>query len=174
MIRKMKLRGRVTSGPNGTLSFSSTLHDGTPVSLNVTDKDVQINEDFDQVTKSADAWLMVTQQAQQDYRCYIILPKPSLQFGKYITVKMSQLSAQTPIIEKLSAKLQKPEVVEEPKPEVVEEPKAKKKNKKKKTQIEESQAEENSSEQKPIFENIADKYTSKWKNLFGRKDHDEN
>jgi hypothetical protein len=104
MIKKMKLRGQVTSGPDGSLSFSSKLHDGTPFSVNVNDKDVQINEDFDSVTKSADAWLMVVQQAQQDYRCYVLLPKPSLQFGKYIMVKMGQLSSQSPTIEMTSTK----------------------------------------------------------------------
>jgi hypothetical protein len=61
-------------------------------------------------------------------------------------------------------------VAEEP---VAEEPVAEDKTKKKKAQIDQPVEEIQPVEQKSVLESVADKYTTKWKNLFGRKDHDE-
>lgn len=84
----MKLWGDIIRTPQG-LVFESNHCDGTPFSLPVFEDDVQITGEFEK--NKAQGWLFVIQEGQQDVRCYLSLPRPSLQFGKHITVNQSQL-----------------------------------------------------------------------------------
>jgi hypothetical protein len=90
MIKKMKLWGDIINTPSGFI-FESSHCDGSSFSLPVFPDDVQIASEF--VKDVAQGWLYVIQEGQQDVRCYITLPRPSLQFGKHITVNQSQLDS---------------------------------------------------------------------------------
>lgn len=91
MQKKMKLKGRVLKGADGSLTFSSTMHDGTPFNMPVTEYDIETNDAFEPDRMTVDGWLFVVQEAQQDTRCYLTLPKASLQFGRQVVVQDLQL-----------------------------------------------------------------------------------
>jgi hypothetical protein len=93
MIKKVRLLGRVRSDDQGQMIFTSKLHDGTPLSVVVTECDIQLNGTLDEKDNSTSAFLYVVQEAQQDHRCYLTLPKPSVRFGKSVTVHYSLLSS---------------------------------------------------------------------------------
>lgn len=103
----MKLWGDIVNTPNGFI-FESTHCDGTFFSLPVFPDDVQIAGEF--VKDVAQGWLYVIQEGQQDVRCYITLPRPSLQFGKHITVNQSQLDLRASSVSDF-----KPRVIGKPK-----------------------------------------------------------
>ena len=86
----MKLRGVAIEASNG-LIFQCTHFDGTPFCIPVSLEDVQLMGEFAQ--NKCHCWLLVTQEGQQDVRCYIRMPRPSLQFGKFLTVHESQLDS---------------------------------------------------------------------------------
>lgn len=111
MIKKMKLWGDIVQTPNGFV-FESSHCDGTPFSLPVFSDDVQIAGEF--VKDKAQGWLYVIQEGQQDVRCYISLPRPSLQFGKHVTVNQSQLDSRASSVSDF-----KPRVIGKPKPTLV-------------------------------------------------------
>jgi hypothetical protein len=87
----MKLKGRIRLNMDRTLTFISTLHDGTPIELQVDVYDIEQNDPFLDDRLTVDGWLFVVQEAKQDNRCYLTLPKPSLQFGKQVIVHELQL-----------------------------------------------------------------------------------
>lgn len=87
----MKLKGKIRKESSGDLIYICKLHDGTPFSMPISEYDVELNENFDSEKTIVDGWLFVTQEAQQDSRCYLTLPKPTLQFGKQIVVNEIQL-----------------------------------------------------------------------------------
>lgn len=99
MQKRMKLKGRIRLDDDNSMYFSSTLHDKTGFSLLVTQYDVELNDSFTDKEKTVDGWLYVTQEAQQDSRCYLTLPKPVLIYGKQIVVHEHQLLAQGLTIE---------------------------------------------------------------------------
>jgi hypothetical protein len=87
----MKLKGRIRLNMDRTLTFISTLHDGTPIELQVDVYDIEQNDPFLDNRLTVDGWLFVVQEAKQGNRCYLTLPKPSLQFGKQVIVHELQL-----------------------------------------------------------------------------------
>lgn len=91
MIKQMKLKGTVTLNDNNTYTFRSKLHDGTQFEVQVLEHDFEANELFEWDKLTVDGWLFVQQEAQQDNRCYLTLPKPSLQHGKQVLVHQYQL-----------------------------------------------------------------------------------
>lgn len=91
MKRQMKLRGTVKLEQNNTLTFSSQMYDKTPFSLPVDQFDIELNETFTPKRRFVEGWLFVEQEAQQTDHVYLTLPKPTLQFGKQITVHELQL-----------------------------------------------------------------------------------
>ena len=103
----MKLWGDIVKTPKGFI-FESNHCDGTFFSLPVFPDDVQIAGEF--VKGVAQGWLYVVQEGQQDVRCYITLPRPSLQFGKHITVNQSQLDSRATSVSDF-----KPRVIGKPK-----------------------------------------------------------
>jgi len=91
MIAAKKLRGTVSLELDRSLKFRSTLYDGTAFELIVDQFDVQINEEFRPSRTVVAGFLFVQQEAQQGDVCYLTLPKPTLNYGKQITVKNLQL-----------------------------------------------------------------------------------
>ena len=88
-----KLRGTISLEQDRSLKFHGALYDGTPFDLRVDQFDVQINEDFKPSRTTVMGFLFVQQEAQQGDVCYLTLPKPTLNYGKQITVKDLHLMA---------------------------------------------------------------------------------
>ena len=91
MVSPMKLRGTISLEDDRSLTFHSTLYDGSPFSLNVSPFDVQMNEAFLPSKMTVPGFLFVQQEAKQADVCYLTLPKPNLTFGRQATVKDIQL-----------------------------------------------------------------------------------
>lgn len=91
MQREMKLQGRVRLENNGSWTFVTTLYDGSPLEVGVAEYDVQLNEEFSKDVKTVDGFLFVMEEAKQADRCYLTLPKPSMQYGKQVLVRDLQL-----------------------------------------------------------------------------------
>ena len=91
MVSAKKLSGFISLESDRSLKFSSKLYDGTSFSLNVDQVDVQLNEDFRPSKTVVTGFLFVQQEAQQSDICYLTLPKPTLNYGRQITVKSIQL-----------------------------------------------------------------------------------
>ena len=89
MVVDLKLWGHITQ-ENGMLKFHSNLYDGTEFSLNVDKNDVQLNESLEN-SHRVSGFLFVRQEAKQGDICYLTLPKPTLNYGKQISVKEHQL-----------------------------------------------------------------------------------
>jgi hypothetical protein len=123
MMRAMKLRGIVQLEADRSLTFHSTLYDGSPVSLKVGQFDIETNEPFKPSKMRVDGWLFVQQEAQQNDVCYLTMPKPSLQHGHQITVKDIQLMPRDATIDDFRAKTNpKGTKLDKDGKEVVEEP----------------------------------------------------
>lgn len=91
MTKQMKLKGVIRLAEDGSKTFHSTLHDGTSFSLLVTEHDVELNDVLHWGNKQVEGWLFVVQEAKQDSRCYLTLPKPTINYGKQILVHELQL-----------------------------------------------------------------------------------
>jgi outer membrane usher protein FimD/PapC len=91
MVKLMKLSGQLRLNMNKTITFMSTIYDGTPFECNVDIHDYEQNEEFQPGKYTVDGWLFVVQEAKQDDKCYLTLPKPSIVFGRQILVKELQL-----------------------------------------------------------------------------------
>lgn len=90
MIKKMKLKGEVYRQDDSYI-FTSTHYDGTPFTLKTTKDDLQLKEPFSEHKDLVDCVLYVILEGQQDSRCYLTLPQPSLHYGKQVTVNRGQL-----------------------------------------------------------------------------------
>lgn len=91
MIAEKKLRGTISLELDRSLKFHGSLYDGTPFDLRVDQFDVQINEEFMPSRTTVMGFLFVRQEAQQGDVCYLTLPKPTLTYGRQITVRDHQL-----------------------------------------------------------------------------------
>lgn len=92
MVKAMKLKGQIRlNKDDGTVSFLGKLIDGTQFECKVCMHDYEQNEYFAPRKYTVDGWLYVVQEAQQHNRCYLTLPKPSIQHGKQILVDELQL-----------------------------------------------------------------------------------
>lgn len=87
MKKQMKLKGRVHLELDKSLRFESTVYDGQVFNLNVSQFDVQLLDSFKPSQLYVDAYLFCDCEAQQGDVCYLTLPKPTLNFGKQISVK---------------------------------------------------------------------------------------
>lgn len=87
----MKLKGKVHLAMDGTMTFSSEVFDGHPFAVAVLEHQVELNDSFRYDRTEVNGWLFVDQEAQQDERCYLTLPSPSIQFGKQVLVRATQL-----------------------------------------------------------------------------------
>jgi len=81
-----KLKGTIRSEADGSMTFFGHMHDKTEFSLRVTENDVEKNDPFSKEQTTVNGWLFVIQEAQQDSRCYLTLPKPSIKHGKQVVV----------------------------------------------------------------------------------------
>lgn len=108
MVLDKKLRGTISLESDRSLKFHSNLYDGTKFDLLVDQFDVQINEDFRPSRTTVTGFLFVRQEAQQGDVCYLTLPKPTLNFGKQITVKDLQLMPREVTIESFGPKKKTP------------------------------------------------------------------
>ncbi len=99
MVKQVKLKGIVQLFPNGSLRFFSSLYDGTSFDVALDQHDYEINDEFKQDKLRVDGWLYVIQEAQQNDRCYLTLPKASIVHGRQITVKDTQLMPRAASIE---------------------------------------------------------------------------
>jgi hypothetical protein len=90
MIKKMKLKGTVKK-QDEILIFSSNHYDGTPFSIKTTNSDIHLKEPFNDELEFVECVLHVVLEGQQDSRCYITLPQPSISCGKHVTVNRGQL-----------------------------------------------------------------------------------
>lgn len=93
MQKSMKLRGKIKLESDNMLSFHGEMFDGTPFSLNVDQFDVQLNEAFLPSKTTVDGFLFVVQEAEQGEVCYLTLPKPSITYGKHLSVKKHLLNS---------------------------------------------------------------------------------
>jgi hypothetical protein len=91
MVKQMKLRGQLRLNMDTSITFLSTLIDGSPFECNVDIHDYEANEDFMPDKYVVDGWLYVVQEAKQHNRVYLTLPKPSLLYGKQVLVDEHQL-----------------------------------------------------------------------------------
>jgi hypothetical protein len=92
MVKLMKLKGQVRLNMDRTFTFISTLYDETQFECTVDLYDFEQNDEFLPGRYTVDGWLFVTQEAKQDTRCYLTLPKPTIQYGKQILVNELQLT----------------------------------------------------------------------------------
>lgn len=100
MVKLMKLRGQVRLNMDRTFTFISKLYDGSQFTIeNVTLHDFEQSDEFEPDKYTVDGWLFVTQEAKQDTRCYMTLPKPTLAHGKQILVHELQLMPRVASIE---------------------------------------------------------------------------
>jgi hypothetical protein len=76
---------------DGTYTFVSKLYDGTLFELTVGEYDFEQNDEFQPNRMTVDGWLFVIEEAKQDTRSYLTLPKPTLQYGRQIIVHEFQL-----------------------------------------------------------------------------------
>lgn len=91
MVAAMKLRGTISLETDRSLKFHGNLYDGTPFELQVDQFDVQMNEEFRPSRTTVTGFLFVQQEAKQSDICYLTLPKPTLNFGRQISVRDLQL-----------------------------------------------------------------------------------
>jgi hypothetical protein len=91
MVSEMKLKGRIVLEDDRGLNFFGEFYDGTPFSLRVDQFDIELNDEFLPSRRSVDGWLFVAQEAKQADRCYLTLPKPTIQFGKQVVVRALDL-----------------------------------------------------------------------------------
>lgn len=91
MIAAKKLKGTVSLEADRSLKFHGKLYDGTQFDLRVDQFDVQMSEEFLPSRTTVLGFLFVQQEAQQGDICYLTLPKPTLNYGKQISVKDIQL-----------------------------------------------------------------------------------
>lgn len=91
MVRPMKLKGKVQLETDRQLIFHGELYDHTPFSLKVDQFDIELNELFRPSKMTVDGWLFVQQEARQDSRVYVTLPKPTIQFGSHVLVHQLSL-----------------------------------------------------------------------------------
>jgi hypothetical protein len=87
--RSMKLQCGLRRLENGLFMAIGAAYDGTIFEVQVDKNDIIINEPFRE--GFTEGWLLVTQEAQQENRVYLTLPKPSIQFGHQIVVNKLQL-----------------------------------------------------------------------------------
>lgn len=87
MKKAMKLKGRVFLEKDRTLRFESTVYDGQTFSLKVSQFDVQLGGSFKPSKMYVDAHLFCVCEAQQGDVCYLTLPKPTINYGRQVTVK---------------------------------------------------------------------------------------
>jgi len=85
-VQSMKMRGTISLNLDRSMTFRSKLYDGTPFELTVSKHDVQLNESFLPSKMTVSGFLYVVKESQQADRCYLTLPKPTIQFGRQITV----------------------------------------------------------------------------------------
>jgi|694.fasta_scaffold55069_8 hypothetical protein len=86
----MKLKGEVVRQQDA-LIFTGEHFDGTPFSLKTTEADIHLKEPFTDKIDTVECVLHVVLEGQQDSRCYLTLPQPSLQYGRQVTVNRGQL-----------------------------------------------------------------------------------
>lgn len=91
MVKQMKLRGTVRLNLDRTLDFNSKLYDNTEFTVRVDEHDIELQDEFQPDQMTVYGWLFVVQEAKQSDRCYLTLPKPTLQYGKQIVVQELQL-----------------------------------------------------------------------------------
>lgn len=99
MKKSMKLRGRIYLEEDNSLRFSSTVYDGQSFDLRVTQFDVQMGGDFKPTKRHVDGFLFCDLEAQQGDVCYLTLPKPTLNYGRQITVKEHLLQPRSVTLE---------------------------------------------------------------------------
>lgn len=111
MKKLMKLKGRVECSPDDwSKTFHAEMYDGTPLSLQVEQHDFEQNEPFTDDKLSVRGWLFVVEEAKQDTRCYLTLPKPSIQYGRQIVVHELSLMPRAGDISMFSPQITKPPV----------------------------------------------------------------
>ena len=107
MKRAMKLKGRIYLEQDKTLRFESTIYDGKPLSLRVTQFDVQLGGTFKPSKQFVDGFLFCDCEAQQGDVCYLTLPKPTLNHGRQVTVKEHLLQPRSSSIEDFNPQTKK-------------------------------------------------------------------
>lgn len=92
MVKLMKLKGQVRLNMDRSYTFIGKLYDQTQFDVeNVTIHDFETIDEFEPNKYTVDGWLYVVQEAKQDTRVYLTLPKPSITHGKQILVNELQL-----------------------------------------------------------------------------------
>ena len=102
--QRMKMKGTIQLNLDHSLTFRGKLYDGTPFDLTVGKYDVQLNEDFKPSKMTVDGFLFVMKESQQADRCYLTLPKPTIQFGRQVTVSEYDLSPPNVSLDDFKAK----------------------------------------------------------------------
>ena len=83
MVKLMKLKGQVQLNLNRTYTFISKLYDGTPFTVEaVTMHDFEICDEFEPNKYTVDGWLYVVQEAKQESKVFLTLPKSNINYGK--------------------------------------------------------------------------------------------
>jgi len=100
----MKLKGYIELQDDRSLVFHGTMIDQSPFSIRVDQFDVELNENFRPTKRRVQGWLFVQQEAQQNNRVYLTLPKPSLQHGHQIVVDELQLMPRSATLADFGAK----------------------------------------------------------------------
>lgn len=91
MTKNLKLRCTIQKSKNeGMLDVSGQLYDGTPFTLTTQEHYVLPNEKVEE-EKKVDGFVRVEEVGRQHDRAIVVLPGPSLVFGKNITVKTHDL-----------------------------------------------------------------------------------
>lgn len=94
MERPMKLKCTVAHSEEtpGMYRVVGTLYDGTSFVLKTDVHNVLLNDEITAEQSVVEGWLLVTQQAKQGDLVAVLLPSPTLEFGKNVSVNELSLA----------------------------------------------------------------------------------
>lgn len=91
MIKLMKIRSTIKSCGVGVYEVTSQHYDGTPFIVKANSKQIQFNDPLEEENQAVSGFLYVEQVGEQGDRAFIVLPTPSIQYGKNICVSTNML-----------------------------------------------------------------------------------
>ena len=88
MAKPMKMRCKISVDQDSPWMFRvrAALFDGTPLSFKTEKGNVELSDPITEESPSVDGWVHVTHVGQQHDLVLIVLPSPSLEFGKNVNV----------------------------------------------------------------------------------------
>ncbi len=92
MTKLMKIKSTIQADGNGCYKVTSQHYDKTPFSIDAKSHQVQLNEPIVEEGQAVSGFLFVEQIGEQSDKCFIVLPNPSIPYGRNVTVSKYDLS----------------------------------------------------------------------------------